>query len=68
MKTLIFPQFYTKNDDELSIILPRQARYKHRKPSKKWPGFTQNPAYYEYTYDTAWHKDAQPLEDWFKWY
>lgn len=31
-------------------------------------GINQNPAYYEYTYDTAWHKEAQNLEDWFKWY
>ena len=51
-----------------SFYQDRFGTYKQRKPSKKRPGFTQNPAYYEYTYDTAWHKDAQPLEDWFKWY
>lgn len=31
-------------------------------------GINQNPAYYEYTYDTAWHSEAQDLESWFKWY
>ena len=31
-------------------------------------GINQNPAYYEYTYDTAWHKEAQDLESWFKGY
>ena len=29
-------------------------------------GINQNPAYYEYTYDTAWHAKAQPLESWFE--
>jgi alpha-N-acetylglucosaminidase len=31
-------------------------------------GINQNPAYYEYTYDTGWHETAQPLEGWFKGY
>ena len=31
-------------------------------------GINQNPAYYEYTYDTAWHREAQPLQAWFKGY
>ena len=28
-------------------------------------GIDQNPPYYEYAFDTAWHSDAQPLESWF---
>ena len=28
-------------------------------------GIDQNPAYYEYTFDTAWHATAQPLDGWF---
>eukprot|EP01043_Picozoa_sp_COSAG02_P011790 COSAG02_NODE_440_length_22296_cov_173.657386_16_plen_715_part_00 len=28
-------------------------------------GIDQNPAYYEYAYDTAWHVQHQPLEEWF---
>lgn len=28
-------------------------------------GIDQNPAYYEYTFDTAWHTTAQPLGEWF---
>ena len=29
-------------------------------------GIDQNPPYYEYAYDTAWHASAQDLDDWFK--
>ena len=28
-------------------------------------GIDQNPAYYEYTFDTAWNPTAQPLDGWF---
>lgn len=28
-------------------------------------GIDQNPPYYEYAYDTAWHAEPQPLEQWF---
>lgn len=28
-------------------------------------GINQNPPYYEYTYDTAWHREAQSLGQWF---
>ena len=28
-------------------------------------GIDQNPAYYEYTFDTAWNAAAQPLDGWF---
>ena len=31
-------------------------------------GINQNPAYYEYTFDTAWHTAAQPLATWFSEY
>ena len=31
-------------------------------------GINQNPAYYEYTFDTAWHTAAQPLTAWFQTY
>lgn len=31
-------------------------------------GIDQNPAYYEYAYDTAWHAQHQPLEEWFATY
>ena len=31
-------------------------------------GIDQNPAYYEYMYDTAWHKAPQPLAQWFETY
>merc|ERR1711981_581992 len=29
-------------------------------------GIDQNPPYYEYTFDTAWHRSAQPLGEWFQ--
>ena len=28
-------------------------------------GIDQNPAYYEYTFDTSWHTASQPLDAWF---
>lgn len=28
-------------------------------------GIDQNPAYYEYAFDTAWHAEPQPLDLWF---
>ena len=28
-------------------------------------GINQNPAYYQYTYDTAWHSRPQQLDNWF---
>ena len=31
-------------------------------------GINQNPAYYEYTFDTAWHTTPQPLDAWFQSY
>merc|ERR1711974_395091 len=31
-------------------------------------GINQNPAYYEYTYDTAWHAKPQSLVEWFEQY
>ena len=31
-------------------------------------GIDQNPVYYEYLYDTAWHASPQPLGTWFQQY